>query len=193
VIDSCKVGMLADSLDTGSYDPEGAPVTLALVPAPPYDIGVHPVDFIVTDDCGATDTTQITITVFNNIPVAMAVTQLVLEGDSLTCGAAADPSEFDDGSSDADGHSLFFSAEPPSPYPYGSTQVMFIVSNGRRCSIVRKRRSEQRRPSASRNVHCAPSRSQTRRATVTGTCRDTPRVARSFRGRPAPIRRVVSR
>jgi hypothetical protein len=130
VIDSCKVGMLADSLDTGSYDPEGAPVTLALVPAPPYDIGVHPVDFIVTDDCGATDTTQITITVFNNIPVAMAITQLVLEGDSLTCGAAADPSEFDDGSSDADGHSLFFSAEPPSPYPYGSTQVMFIVSDG---------------------------------------------------------------
>jgi len=130
VVDSCKVGMIADSLDTGSFDPEGAPVTLALDPPPPYDIGVHPVLFIATDDCGASDSTQITITVFDTKPVAMAVTQLVLEGDSLTCGAAAAPSAFDDGSSDADGHTLIFTADPPSPYPYGTTQVMLIVSDG---------------------------------------------------------------
>jgi hypothetical protein len=130
VVDSCRVGMIADSLDNGSFDPEGAPVTLALAPPPPYDIGIHPVLFIATDDCGASDTTQITVTVFNTKPVAMAVTQLVLEGDSLTCGASAPPSAFDDGSSDGDGHALIFTAEPPAPYPYGTTQVMFIASDG---------------------------------------------------------------
>jgi len=130
VVDSCRVGMSAAALDDGSFDPEGAPVTLALAPPPPYDIGIHPVLFIATDDCGASDTTQIAITVFNTKPVAMAVAQLVLEGDSLTCGAAAPPEAFDDGSSDGDGHALIFTAEPSSPYPYGSTQVMFIASDG---------------------------------------------------------------
>ncbi len=130
VVDSCKVGMDADSLDDGSYDPEGGMLTLTLDPPPPYDIGIHPVNFIATDDVGAADTTQITITVFDTKPVAMAVAQLMLDGDSLTCEASAPASAFDDGSSDADGHALIFTAEPSSPYPYGMTDVMLIVSDG---------------------------------------------------------------
>jgi hypothetical protein len=44
------------SVDDGSYDPDGDPITLDQSPAGPYDLGITAVTLTVTDDSGAFDT-----------------------------------------------------------------------------------------------------------------------------------------
>jgi len=66
-------------------------------------------------------------------------------------------------------------------------------ANGSRCSRVKNRRSSQRRPRGSTKVHWPPSRSQTCRATASGTWRESVRSFLTRRGLPAPPRRFSSR
>lgn len=120
----------AADLDRGSSDPEGQDITLSLEPAPPYDLGTTAVLFIVTDEGGAADTAQTSITVINNKPVAVAVEQLTAMADSMTCFATVDPSAFDDGSSDPDGQTLIFTTDPEGPFLPGLTVVTLVVSDG---------------------------------------------------------------
>jgi hypothetical protein len=61
---SCQASVTAAQVNNGSSDPEdGTNVTLALVPAGPYNLGANNVQLIVTDTEGAADTCAATITV----------------------------------------------------------------------------------------------------------------------------------
>ncbi|NIR30257.1 MAG: RTX toxin [Gammaproteobacteria bacterium] len=51
------------SVDDGSFDPEGKPITLEQIPPGPYPLGMTDVTLLVTDDQGATDSCDAKITV----------------------------------------------------------------------------------------------------------------------------------
>jgi hypothetical protein len=59
----CEINVSADQINYGSYDPDGDPITLALTPQGPYSLGITEVQLIVTDDKGASDSTEASITV----------------------------------------------------------------------------------------------------------------------------------
>ncbi len=56
------------SVDDGSYDPDGDPITLVQEPPGPYDLGDTDVTLTVTDDKGAFDTCEATVTVEDQEP-----------------------------------------------------------------------------------------------------------------------------
>lgn len=56
------------SVDNGSFDPDGDPITLAQVPPPPYSLGTTNVTLTVTDDQGASDSCAATVTVVDTTP-----------------------------------------------------------------------------------------------------------------------------
>ena len=59
-IDSCTATI---SVDNGSFDPEGDPITLEQVPGGPYGLGSTDVTLTVTDDKGASDACTAVVTV----------------------------------------------------------------------------------------------------------------------------------
>jgi hypothetical protein len=59
------------SIDNGSSDPDGDPITLAQSPAGPYALGSTVVTLTVTDGQGASDSCQATITVVDQQPPAV--------------------------------------------------------------------------------------------------------------------------
>lgn len=56
------------SVDNGSFDPDGDPITLDQTPPEPYGLGDTEVTLTVTDDNGATDTCDATVTVEDQEP-----------------------------------------------------------------------------------------------------------------------------
>ena len=56
------------SIDDGSYDPDGDPITLVQTPPPPYPLGETLVTLTVTDDKGASDSCTATVTVLDQEP-----------------------------------------------------------------------------------------------------------------------------
>jgi hypothetical protein len=56
------------SIDNGSYDPDGDPVTLSQEPPGPYPLGTTLVTLTVEDSFGDTDVCQATVTVEDNVP-----------------------------------------------------------------------------------------------------------------------------
>ena len=63
------------SIDAGSFDPDGDPITLVQHPLEPYDLGDTKVTLTVTDDKGAFDTCEATVTVVDEeAPVISSVT-----------------------------------------------------------------------------------------------------------------------
>jgi hypothetical protein len=60
------------SIDAGSYDPDGDPITLTQDPPGPYTIGDTIVELTVEDDEGLTDTCLATVTVENLLPVVIS-------------------------------------------------------------------------------------------------------------------------
>jgi hypothetical protein len=55
-------------IDDGSFDPDGDSLTLSQTPAGPYDLGTTRVVLTVTDDRGASDSCEGTVTVRDTIP-----------------------------------------------------------------------------------------------------------------------------
>jgi len=66
---SAGPGCTADaSIDDGSYDPDGDPITLTQDPPGPYGLGGTTVTLTVTDDSGESDSCQATVTVIDTTP-----------------------------------------------------------------------------------------------------------------------------
>lgn len=61
--DQCTATVEASQVDGGSSDPDGDPITLSLSPPGPYPLGQTVVVLTVTDDQGARDSCEATITV----------------------------------------------------------------------------------------------------------------------------------
>jgi hypothetical protein len=88
VTEECVANQTANiSVDGGSFDPDGDPITLTQTPAPPYAIfppGMFNVDLTVTDPSGASDMCTAKVTIVDTIkPV------ITLNGDAdmtLECG-----------------------------------------------------------------------------------------------------------
>lgn len=70
VEDTCA---LDASIDGGSFDPDGDPITLSQSPPGPYPIGATEVTLTVTDSTGLTDTCTGTVTIVDPIPPTITV------------------------------------------------------------------------------------------------------------------------
>ncbi len=68
------------SIDAGSFDPNGDPITLEQSPPGPYDVGTTEVTLTVTDDKGLSDSCTATVTVVDPIPPQISV---ALDPDEL--------------------------------------------------------------------------------------------------------------
>ncbi len=68
----CEANVDPSQVDNGSFDPDGGPVTLELIPAGPYPGGATPVTLSVTDDEGDKTTCQSIIVVDCPVPVQLA-------------------------------------------------------------------------------------------------------------------------
>jgi hypothetical protein len=76
---------------------------------------------------GETEDYTIVITASNQAPVAIAK-PLILSADA-NCSATASASDFNDGSTDADGDALTYSVSPAGPYLLGTTNVILTVTD----------------------------------------------------------------
>jgi len=56
------------SINNGSFDPDGDPLTLTQAPPGPYGIGVTPVTFTASDPYGASNSCMATVTVVDKAP-----------------------------------------------------------------------------------------------------------------------------
>jgi len=65
---NCQASVQAADVDNGSYDPEGDPFTLSLVPTGPFGLGTTPVKLIATSSGVDPDTCEATVTVTDNTP-----------------------------------------------------------------------------------------------------------------------------
>ena len=98
-------------------------------PDPNY-VGPDEFTFTAADALGESNTARVTIevtTLPNTAPVA--VCQDVTVAADGSCQAAVSPEAFDGGSFDPDGDPLFFEADPPGPYPLGTTAVTLTVAD----------------------------------------------------------------
>ena len=130
-------------------DPDQDPLTFAIVTGPqhgaladddgddrviytpdPNYVGPDEFTFTAADALGESNTARVTIevtTLPNTAPVA--VCQDVTAPADGNCQAAVSPEEFDGGSYDPDGDPLFFEADPPGPYPLGTTTITLTVAD----------------------------------------------------------------
>ncbi|HXF04958.1 MAG TPA: hypothetical protein VNM72_06035 [Blastocatellia bacterium] len=91
---SAGAGCLASaSIDNGSFDPDGDPITLQQSPPGPYPLGTTMVTLTVADNHGASDQCTGTVTVVNHPPSAAAgQDQTAEEGSAVTLmGSGTDP------------------------------------------------------------------------------------------------------
>ena len=126
-VKSCQGTFNLNRFNSGSYDPDGDPITLSVIPSGPFAPGVTEVILIASDGYNA-DTCQATVTV-NRPPVAVAQ-NITVEGDSLQdCQASVSPTALDNGSSDPDGDTVELTLVPPGPFPLGINPAKLIATD----------------------------------------------------------------
>jgi hypothetical protein len=118
----------ASTFNDASTDPHGLPLTFSADPAGPYAIGTTSVTITVSDGV-ATSTGTATVTAAPNPPV-VRLQDLSVPTDAGQLTATVPASSFDAGSTDPNGLTLSFSANPASPYPIGTTAVVITVTDG---------------------------------------------------------------
>jgi len=111
------------SINDGSFDPDGHPITLVQTPPGPYPLGTTEVTLTVTDTQGASSSCTATVTVIDNQPpVITCPANIVLGNDPGTCvrnhvtftATAAD---------NCPGVTIAYSIVPGSTFPTGTTPV----------------------------------------------------------------------
>ena len=89
----CLGAVTAAMVDNGSSDPDGDPITLALDPAGPYELGATAVTLTVTDDKGESDSCEATVTVVDATPPTVACPADIEVECSTAGGVPADDAQ----------------------------------------------------------------------------------------------------
>lgn len=67
----CKGYAVAADVNNGSFDPDGGPISLALAPPAPYELGANDVTLTATDSLGAEDSCPAVVTVVDVTPAVI--------------------------------------------------------------------------------------------------------------------------
>lgn len=127
-------GCTADaSIDNGSSDPEGGPLTITQTPAGPYPVGVTSVLLTVTDDKGATSQCTANVTVTDSTPPSIICLSSVIGVAAVSCPVAANAvvTYATPTSSDNCGAAPVVCTPPSgSAFPAGTTTVTCTATDG---------------------------------------------------------------
>jgi hypothetical protein len=117
------------SINNGSFDVGGGPITLAQAPPSPYALGNTPVTLTVTDADNLSATCQATIRVvdvespvLSNVPAPIQVEQTALAGTPVVVPLPT--------ATDNCGGALPVTSDAPAVFPLGTTTVTFSVTDG---------------------------------------------------------------
>lgn len=119
---------LIASIDNGSYDPEGYPVTIDQIPAGPYPLGGTPCMLVVTDADGLADTCYATVTVVDNTPPQVSCPSDITVGNDVDqCSAVV---SFTYSATDnCPGVSVVAAPASGSTFPVGTTPVQVLATD----------------------------------------------------------------
>ncbi|MGH9923390.1 MAG: HYR domain-containing protein, partial [Nitrososphaerales archaeon] len=115
------------SVDNGSFDPDGDPITLSQSPSGPYSLGTTPVTLTVEDNKGASDTAAAVVTVIDDSPPMITAPPDIMViantagGYSGSIGTAT--------ASDNCDSSPTISNNAPSVFPLGMTTVTWTATD----------------------------------------------------------------
>ncbi|HUK83391.1 MAG TPA: choice-of-anchor Q domain-containing protein, partial [Verrucomicrobiae bacterium] len=116
------------SIDDGSYDPLGDPITLSQSPAGPYGLGTNSVTLTVTDAQGATNSCTANVVVVDTTPPSIVCpSDIVTDG---TSPAGADVSFAPTASDNCTLASVSCSPASGSTFPIGTTTVTCQAVDG---------------------------------------------------------------
>jgi len=122
------------SVNNGSFDPDGDPITLVQTPAGPYALGTTPVTLTVTDSHGASSQCRATVTVVDKEPPKITCPAAITR--ECTGPTGTDVSVVPSASDNCG--AVTASCSPSGPFPVGSTTVTCTATdtahNTSRCS-----------------------------------------------------------
>ena len=124
---SADGGCLASaSVDNGSSDPDGDPITLTQSPAGPYPLGDTSVTLTVEDDQGASSSATATVTVVDDTPPTIAA-----HPDTMVIANVAGGYSGPIGTATAsDNCSVTITNDAPTVFPLGDTVVTWTATDG---------------------------------------------------------------
>jgi hypothetical protein len=115
------------SIDDGSFDSSGDPVTLLQIPAGPYPLGVTQVMLIVTATSGLADTCEATVTVIDKTaPVVICPADITIDNEPGLCGAYV---SYDITATDNCSITSPLGKQRASFYPVGVTMITPVVTD----------------------------------------------------------------
>jgi hypothetical protein len=118
------------SVDNGSFDPTGAPVTLTQIPAGPYPLGTNNVTLLVTGSRGGSASGTARVIVLDDTPPVISPTaDIIISNDLNQCGAIVEfpqPTATDTCSPVA---SITCTPASGSFFPVGTTTVQCVASD----------------------------------------------------------------
>ncbi len=132
--DNCEADA---SIDDGSYDPDGDPITLTQTPPGPYPLGETTVTLEVTDDSGASDTCTGVVTVIDTMPPEIVCPSADITVECADyCGVPSDDPQLTDFFSSVSATDacctpaeITITSDAPDCFPLGMTMVTFTATD----------------------------------------------------------------
>ncbi len=120
----------AGSIDDGSFDPDGDPVTITMVPPGPYPLGTTLVTLTITDSKGASASATAKVTVVDKTPPTLSANPAKKE-QATAAGTSFSMADFNVSSADACSPPVTVTSNPPLPatFPLGATTVTFTATD----------------------------------------------------------------